>query len=165
MTARKLSGFLDEPTSGLGPLAREARRLLALNRVWEAIAPPGLARSSRVGLVKDGVLTLYADNGAAAARLKAQLPRLLSNFRQRGYDLNGIRVEVQVKTMSWEPAARPAPPAIPPAALRELGELERRLAPSPLKRALTNLLRRQGLEPDSAQQEAGRGEQGQHDDQ
>lgn len=146
MTARKLSGFLSEPASGLARLTREAKRLLALSQVWEAIAPPALARSVRVGPVRDGVLTLFADNGAAAAKLKQQLPRLLSSFRQRGHDLTGITVQVQVTTPSWSPRKTVSRPPIPPAALAGLRALEQELAPSPLKRALTNLLRHQTQE-------------------
>jgi hypothetical protein len=142
MTARKLSGFLSEPTSGLGRLAREAKRLADLNHVWEAIAPPGLARFSRVGPVKDGTLTLYADNGAAAAKLKAQLPRLLSSFRQRGHDITAIRVEVQVNMTPSAPRP-PARPPLPPQALAQLEKLATELHASPLKEALTNLIRRQ----------------------
>jgi len=142
MTARKLSGFLSEPTSGLGHLTREAKRLADLNHEWEAIAPPGLARFSRVGPVKEGTLTLYADNGAAAAKLKAQLPRLLSSFRQRGHDITAIRVEVQVTMMPSAPKP-PARPPLPPKALAELEKLAQELPASPLKEALTNLVRRQ----------------------
>ncbi len=153
MTARKLSGFLSEPASGLSRLTAEAKRLLALSRVWEAIAPNSLARFSRVGPVRDRVLTLYADNGAVAAKLKQQLPRLLLNFRQRGHDLNAIRVVVQVNGVSPKPGPARRQPVIPAAGMASLAELEHDLAPSPLKRALTDLLahqRRRSLEQDDA---------------
>lgn len=164
MTARKLERFLSEPTPGLSHLAAEAKRLLALSRVWEAIAPPNVARVCRVGPVRDRTLTLYADNGAAAAKLKPQLPRLLLNFRQRGHDLTAIRVEVQVRTMSSKPAPCPTKPPIPAAGLASLAALESRLAPSPLKQALTNLLRHHAVRASSAQEEAPHGQQGQDHD-
>ncbi|MEO1767470.1 DciA family protein [Thiobacter aerophilum] len=151
---RKLSGFLTEPISGLGRLTREAKRLMTLQQDWEAIAPPGLARFSRVTPVKDGILTLYADNGAAAAKLKAQLPRLLSSFRQRGHDVTAIQVKVQVTSPSRERRRQARKPPIPAAGLAEIAALERKLAPSPLKQALTSLLRHQGqalAQDDSAQ--------------
>jgi len=166
MTARKLSGFLSEPASGLGRLTAEAKRLLALSHVWEAIAPNHLARFSRVGPVKDRVLTLYADNGAVAAKLKQQLPRLLLNFRQRGHDLTAIKVEVQVSTVSSRAAAHAPKPGISAAGIASLERLEDDLAPSPLKQALTHLLDRQRRGSDgSAQEEASGGNQGQDDDQ
>lgn len=143
MTARKLSGFLSEPASGLSRLTAEAKRLLALSHVWEAIAPNSLARFSRVGPVKDRVMTLYADNGAVAAKLKQQLPRFLLNFRQRGHDLNAIRVVVQVNAASRKAVEHPPKPAIPAAGIASLAQLEHDLAPSALKHALTHLLEHQ----------------------
>lgn len=143
MTARKLSGFLSEPASGLSRLTAEAKRLLALSHVWEAIAPNSLARLSRVGPVKDRVLTLYADNGAVAAKLKQQLPRFLLNFRQRGHDLNAIRVVVQVNEASRKAVAPPPKPVIPATGLASLEQLEHDLEPSPLKHALTHFLQHQ----------------------
>lgn len=143
MTARKLSGFLSEPTSGLSRLTAEAKRLLVLSHIWEAIAPSSLARFSRVGPVKDRVLTLYADNGAVAAKLKQQLPRFLLNFRQRGHDLTALRVVVQVNGMSRKPAQRSAKPGISAAGIASLAQLEHDLAPSTLKQALTHLLQHQ----------------------
>ena len=101
--------------------------------------------------MKDRVLTLYADNGAIAARLKQQLPRLLLNFRQRGHDLNAIKVEVQVKTLPFEGSKSPPRLPIPAAGLASLEQLEHDLEPSPLKQALTHLLRHQGrLQQDDA---------------
>ena len=146
---------MDGQPRGLGRLAAEAKRLLALSHVWEAIAPNNLVRLSRVGPVKDRVLTLYADNGAVAAKLKQQLPRFLLNFRQRGHDLTAIRVVVQVNEASPKPAAPPPKPAIPAAGLASLEQLEHDLEPSPLKHALTHLLEHQrrrqgGLEQDDA---------------
>lgn len=161
MTARKISGFLNEPASGLNRLAAEAKRLLKLSHVWEVIAPHGLARSSRVGPVKDRILTLYVDNGATAARLKQQLPRLLLNFRQRGHDLTAIKVEVQVNTMSLEMEKNPPRPPIPASGIASLEKLKHDLEPSPLKQALTHLLQHQ--ERRLQQDDAADGDQGQDD--
>jgi len=143
MTARKISGFLNEPASGLSRLAAEAKRLQALSHVWEAIAPNGLARFSRVGPVKDRILTLYADNGAVAAKLKQQLPRFLLNFRQRGHDLTAIQVVVQVTPPSRKQENPHPKKPISPTAIASLEELEHDLAPSPLKQALTHLIQHQ----------------------
>jgi predicted nucleic acid-binding Zn ribbon protein len=143
MNARKLSAFLAAPESQIDRVVREARRLLALQHVWEAIAPPELKRMSRVALVREGVLTLHADSGAAAAKLKQQLPRLLSVFRQRGHDLTAIRVEVQVTRPSSSRPKDRASRTIPPAGLASLEALSKELPDSQLKQALTSLVRRQ----------------------
>ena len=68
MTARKLDTFLSEKTSPLSRLAQAAQQLSLLSRIWETVAPIGLARSCRVGRLDDGVLTLLADNGAIASK-------------------------------------------------------------------------------------------------
>jgi hypothetical protein len=105
-------------------------------------------------------VTLYASNGATAARLKQQLPRLLLNFRQRGYDLTAIKVEVQVTAPSPNPGQKRSRARIPATGLASLARLEHDLEPSPLKQALTHLLQHQTqLEEDEPTSR----DQGQHD--
>ncbi len=84
MTARKLDSYLNEAASPLHRLMEAAHVLGALARIWESVAPVGLARSCRVGRLDDSVLTLYADNGAIASKIKQQLPSLLEKFQTRG---------------------------------------------------------------------------------
>jgi hypothetical protein len=142
MAARKLDSFLSEPSSALGRLTAAAQRLSALTHAWESIAPINLARSSRVGRLDDGVLTLYADNGAIASKLLQQLPSLLTKFQQRGIEITGIRVDVQVNA----PLTKPAPPPKNPISnqgLASLEKLQQDLPESELKVALTNLIRHQ----------------------
>lgn len=142
MSARKLDSFLSESSTPLGRLTAAAQRLNALTRIWESIAPINLARSSRVGRLDDGVLTLYADNGAIASKLLQQLPSLLTKFQQRGAEITGIRVDVQVNLPLINPAAHPKS-AISSQGLASLEKLERDLPDSKLKVALTNLIQHQ----------------------
>lgn len=142
MTARKLDSYLSEPTSPLSRLTAAAQGLSTLARIWESVAPIGLARSCRVGHLDDGVLTLYADNGAIASKLNQQLPSLLEKFQKRGGKITGIRIDVQVKIPS--PATPYTPkPVISTTGLASLEELELNLPESKLKEALTNLIEHQ----------------------
>ncbi|MEK6662872.1 MAG: DUF721 domain-containing protein [Pseudomonadota bacterium] len=141
MTARKLDTFLSEPASPLNRLALAAQRLNAISRIWETVAPIGLARSCRVGRLDDGVLTLLADNGAIASKIKQQLPSLLEKLQQRGREITGIRVDVQVKIPSPERASAPKQ-GISQQSLASLEKLDNELEDSPLKEALTNLIKR-----------------------
>lgn len=141
MTARKLDTFLSEPASPLNRLALAAQRLNAISRIWETVAPIGLARSCRVGRLDDGVLTLLADNGAIASKIKQQLPSLLEKLQQRGSEITGIRVDVQVKIPSPERASAPKQ-GISQQSLANLEKLDNELEDSPLKEALTNLIKR-----------------------
>ena len=140
MTARKLDSFLSVPASPLNRLALAAQRLNSVSRIWETVAPIGLARFCRVGRLDDGVLTLFADNGAIASKIKQQLPSLLDKLQQRGSEINGIRIDVQVKIPSPEPATR-SKQAISPQSLASLKSLDAVLEESPLKEALTNLIK------------------------
>lgn len=142
MTARKLDTFFSEPASPLNRLAHAAQRLNAISRIWETVAPIGLARSCRVGRLDDGVLTLLADNGAIASKIKQQLPSLLEKLQTRGSEITGIRVDVQVKIPSPEKVIAPKP-GISQQSLASLEKLDADLTDSPLKEALTNLIKRQ----------------------
>lgn len=143
MTARKLDSFFITPASPLNRLALAAQRLNSISRIWETVAPIGLALFCRVGRLDDGVLTLFADNGAIASKIKQQLPSLLEKLQQRGSEITGIRIEVQVKIPL--PVAPPlSKPTISPQSLGSLQRLDAELEASPLKEALTNLIKRHG---------------------
>ena len=140
MAARKLDSFLSEASSPLSHLNAAAQRLNALSQLWESIAPIGLARFCRVGRLDTGVLTLYADNGAVASKLMQQLPSLLTKFQQRGGEITGIQIDVQVNL----PLAKSLPvkkSAISDQGLAVLEKFKLDLPDSNLKVALTNLLK------------------------
>ena len=150
MPARKLNSFLTEPNSPLSRLTAAAQRLSALARIWESIAPIGLASYCRVGRLDDGILTLYADNGSIASKLNQQLPSLLIQFQQqtqsksqqRGGEITGIRIDVQVNPpLSKSLTAQKNP--ISNQGIACLKELELELPESSLKGALTNLIEHQ----------------------
>lgn len=142
MKARKLSSFLSESDSVLSRLTAIAQNLQKLSRIWESIAPIHLARSSRVGRLEDGVLTLYADNGAIASKLKQQLPSLLTNFQQRGAKITGIRIDVQVNQTLNSPKKHQKS-AISAQSLACVESLTGEIQDTDLKEALTNLIRHQ----------------------
>lgn len=142
MSARKLGSYLNEPATPLSRLNAAAQQLRAFAHIWESVAPIELTRYCRVGRIDEDVLTLYADNGAIATKLNQQLPSLLEKFRKRGGEITGIRIEVQVNA----PLAQPRPSVksgISSAAYAKLSEFSMTLEDSPLKLALTNLLRNQ----------------------
>ena len=59
------------------------------------IAPPQLAQRCALGGFVEGNLTIYADNGAIAAKLRQMLPSLLLKFQAMGYEVTAIRIAVQ----------------------------------------------------------------------
>lgn len=88
--------------AGLARLSGHARRLLALQRTFEAATP--LARQARVANLKSGKIVIHAANGAVAAKLGQMAPRLTAVFRSEAAEVTGIDIRVQPG------AANPAAP-------------------------------------------------------
>ncbi|HEX7812757.1 MAG TPA: DciA family protein [Burkholderiales bacterium] len=139
-------GLLLRQLPELQGLTRQVRRLSALQATLADALPANLAASVALAVSESGELVLYADNGAVATKLKHLAPRILVFLRQRGIEVTGIRVQMQVsirhnplpqKQISLSLAGRTA--------LRELAE---RVDNSPLKLALERLSRR-GIPSDS----------------
>lgn len=137
MAAHKFDFFLDA-SPNLHALRLEAQKLERVRQVWEAIAPPALLAATRPGALQRGMLTVYADNGAIAAKLRQQAQRLLAKLQERGLEVTAIRFDVQVRiTEETVPRKRLA---LSGAALDSLEEMAAGLEKSPLRDALRNLL-------------------------
>lgn len=137
MPAAKLGQFL----RGLPePLVRRARRLAELQQAYSETAPRALLAFSRVGAFQEGRVTLFAANGAVAAKLKQLLPELLLGLQNRG-EVNLIEVKVQVSATPPVPAPPgPGTRKISPQGLKSVKQLAARLPPSPLRSALESLV-------------------------
>lgn len=96
MPTRKLSALIID-NAGLTALSRATQCIAALQRLYVVCAPPDMVRASRVVNNHDGMLVIAADNGAIAAKLRQQAPRLLKNMQKQGAEVTGIRVQVQVE--------------------------------------------------------------------
>lgn len=121
-------------------LNRELRQLAALQNALTELLPDNLAASSGVALAKADELILFADNGAVAAKLRHMAPRILLSLRQRGYEITGIHVQVQVRIRD-----NPLPQkqiSLSSEARSAIDLLSEQLDPSPLKSALKRFGRR-----------------------
>ena len=133
----KRVGLLLNSLPELQALNRELRQLAALQSALAEVLPDNLATSASVAMVKAGELILVADNGAVAAKLRQMAPRILSSLRQRGYEITGIRLQVQVRTRD-----NPLPQkqiSLSSEARNAIDSLSSQLDPSPLKAALNRL--------------------------
>lgn len=138
MSQRLNSYFRASPE--LRQLSGKAGQLLALQRQYEQLAPASLMRYSRVLQLEQQTLTLAANNSAIAAKLRQLAPELARQFRDKGCEVTGIQVRVQV---TLPDATRAASPATLSSAGRErLIELAAELPDSPLKNALQRLARK-----------------------
>ena len=146
MTARKINFYL-----GSLRLTPEHQRLFSymdkftpMQQVFMKIAPPQLAQRSTLGALVDGDLTIYARNGAVAAKLRQMLPSLLLKFRARGYEVTAIRIAVQADYRSFnEPDGSVKTRQIGRSGVESLGNLVVALPPSSLRTAVEKLLKRQ----------------------
>lgn len=121
-------------------LSVQAERLLALQRHYERLAPPPLARASRVIAARQQVLFISADNGAVAAKLRQIAPQLAELFRNAECEVTRIQVKVQVAAPPARPASTPIRLSV--AGRERLSELAGELPDSPLKSVLHRLAAR-----------------------
>lgn len=121
----------------LRALTAEAKRLLALQKLLPEILPGPLAAQTALVKSRTDELVLLADNGASANKLRQLVPRMLEFFRRRGFEVTGIRVQVQVTFPD-----KPLPQKrilLGPVAREAISRLSDRLPPSPLKAAMEKL--------------------------
>lgn len=141
MAAQKIRSYFHSAPA-LQSLVDQAQRLIELQRLWEKLAPQPLAKSCKVGNLRQQMLTLLANNGAVASKAKQQLPSLLAKFQAQGIEITAIRIEVQAQ--SWRSGAKPAKKiAISSAGQASLEQLAQKLEESPLKNSLQAMLKRQ----------------------
>ncbi|MDE2365371.1 MAG: DUF721 domain-containing protein [Betaproteobacteria bacterium] len=145
MTARKINFYLGvlSQTAGHQQLFNHAGRLTVMRQVFMDIAPSQLARYCALGgLSRGGKLTIYACNGAIAAKLRQTVPSLLSKFRAKGYEVTAIRVAVQANSGIGENDSSAEKPRIGEAGMKSLSQLATELPQSPLKIAVESLLKK-----------------------
>ncbi|PKO63793.1 MAG: DUF721 domain-containing protein, partial [Betaproteobacteria bacterium HGW-Betaproteobacteria-17] len=66
--------------------------------IWAEIAPGNLAELSHANSIKNGQITVLANNNAVAAKIKLLSPSLLIQLEKKGYEVTAIQVKVQVKS-------------------------------------------------------------------
>jgi hypothetical protein len=77
----------------LAQLARESgERLLAI----ESLIPPPLRRCVKPGPIEESAWCLLVDGNAAAAKLRQLIPAFLTRLRDRGWQVDSIRLKVQL---------------------------------------------------------------------
>lgn len=136
---RRFNVLFKENTE-LAALLGQADSLTASQKIWNTILPDALKPFTQAGSVKHKRLTVYADNGAVAAKIKLLLPSLLTKLQKQGLEVTSIRVEMQVKS-SPRKSVKPVR-SISPEAASSLRKLADELSGSALGEALAKLSRR-----------------------
>lgn len=143
MSVRLLNTFIQsEPT--LKPLLRRISELSQVQRLYSQTVPPALKKLGEVGSFRDSTLIIFAENGAAAAKLKQVLPEITQKISQQLQQPIEVRVTVQVDLTGQNIGLRRSTkPPMGPQALQSLRKLADELPPSPLKDEVALLVARQ----------------------
>jgi hypothetical protein len=121
----------------LQSLLSNAQILSALQSHFTAIAPPALTQSVQILSLRLGTLSVAVANAAIAAKLRQLAPELVVLMQNRGCEVSGIRIKVQVSFDRLQP--KPAPHKLSKSAKIAMKELSQNLDDSSLKRALERL--------------------------
>ncbi|MCB5186239.1 DUF721 domain-containing protein [Methylobacillus gramineus] len=124
----------------LAALSEQAEKLTLSQQQWNAIVPAPLKPYTQAGSVSHKRLTVYADNGAVAAKIKLLLPSLMVGLQKQGLEVTSIRVEVQVKSSPAKASKKLR--VISPVAAASLEKLAGELKGSALGDAIARLSRR-----------------------
>lgn len=142
MSDTSLDNYL-RSTKELVRLANKADKLIRLQRIYEAIAPPHLADCGQVVNLKSGKVVVLASNGAAAAKLRQIVPSLKDGFLRSGLEVTGVEVRVQVAGHEEASCEEAQTRTLGARTRKQLYDLSEQLPESsPLRTALERLLRR-----------------------
>lgn len=123
--------------AALHALLEQTRQLTALQGIWTSVIPSALRSHTQAGGMTARRLTVFADSGAVAAKLKLLAPGLLQGLQQKGVDADSIRVAVRAN-VSTKPGPKPGR-RISARAAENLRGLAETLEDSPLRDALKRL--------------------------
>jgi len=124
----------------LRPLLNKAQTLSALQQHFAGVSPPYLGQSSQVLSLQLGTLSIAVANATIAAKLRQLAPELVVMLQNRGCEVSGIRVKVQVAYTRSQP--KPPPRTLTKNAQNALKELSQNLGESPLKHALEKMAKK-----------------------
>ena len=106
------------------------------------VAPAHFAQSSQVLSLQSGTLSIAVSNATIAAKLRQLAPELVVMLQNRGCEVSGIRIKVQVAVNRSQPKS--ASRKLSKTAQNALNELKQSLSDSPLKLALEKMAKRGG---------------------
>lgn len=110
---------------------------MALQRQVEQVLPSALRRGCRAIKLERQTLTLAANNGAIAAKLRQMGAEIAASLQALGREVTVIQVQVQVSAPPFVPP--PQPRTLSPRGKNQLREFADDLSDSPLKDALKRL--------------------------
>lgn len=137
--SQRLNTFLSQH-QGFNRLAHKARELMLMQKIWDSIVPPSLARSSQVLNYESQTLIIRTANGAVATKLRHMTTELVEQLHLKGVEVTLIQFQVQVAHPITPPTSHKR--AISKQGKQALGNFTEKLGASPLKDALNRLLQK-----------------------
>jgi hypothetical protein len=90
-----LQASQDSPT--LARLAELSRDSVARLNALDGLIPTALRPAIQAGPIDGDAWCLLLDNNAAAAKVRQLVPSLLAHLRVKGWEINSIRLKVQIR--------------------------------------------------------------------
>lgn len=136
-STKEASVFLQSNTA-MAALLPALARMGSLQKACAANLPP-MFDACQILNFEAGQLVMSTPNAALAARLKQQLPRLQERLQNDGWQVNSIRIKVQVGRTEPPPAPKRVL-ELPENAVSSFAELSQALEDSPRNEALRNAI-------------------------
>lgn len=86
-----------EETPVLARLATLTRESSSRLKALEPLIPANLRRSLTAGPIDGAVWCLIVDNNATAAKVRQLLPAFMAHLRTKGWEVNSIRLRIQMQ--------------------------------------------------------------------
>ena len=139
----------------LQPVLAKARDLRALGGLVDGFFPPDLARQVRVANIREGELVITAANPAAAAKIRLLAPSLSRYLATQRWQVNSVSVRVQPTPFRRQVphGKREKTVQLSTSSVNSLRALHGRMADSPARRALGELIGHHGLRHEQALRE------------
>jgi hypothetical protein len=126
----------------LAALLPAAARAGNLQKDVRLILPPMYAHCEVLSL-SEGALTLAVPSSAVAAKLKQQLPKLQGALQRKGWQVDSVRIKIQVaRALPVQEGLKPSSLVLPPTAVDAFEELGNTLPASAQNAPLIAALRR-----------------------
>ncbi len=139
MTIQKLGSFFSAAPE-LRQVYAQANHLQLLQQVFRDHLPAGMAMACGVSALRQGVLTVHADNGAMALKLKQMAPALLRAVQELDASILSVRIIVQIEDRNQ--ARKRNKPQLGTTGCNILAEFAQNLQDTPLKSAISRMAQR-----------------------
>lgn len=123
----------------LAALLPAVNRMVALQKDCATLLP-AMFKAWDIVHFEGGNLVLAVPNAAVAARLKQQLPKLQDGLSKLGWQVNAIRLKVQVAKIPEKSSTQAPKQTLPPTAVTAFAELADAIEDTPANAALRQAL-------------------------